>query len=219
MRIKDERMYTRKVLALLKKRYMEDMRTSLNHNSAWELLVSTILSAQATDVSVNKITPALFKRYKDVGMFIELRPEDLYPYVRSISFYKNKSKSIIGCAKMIVESFGARVPKTIEELVRLPGVGRKTANVVLYNAYGISEGIAIDTHCITVANRLGLATTKNPIAIERDLTEIVDKKDWGDITHLFIALGRDVCTARRKYCESCVLNRICPSSTVPQKGG
>ncbi|HUC38743.1 MAG TPA: endonuclease III [Candidatus Acidoferrum sp.] len=201
------------ILSRLKKRYPEEMMTSLEHSNPWELLVSTMLSAQAQDTQVNKATPALFKKYKNPKDFAKLSPTRLYPYVRTINIYRNKSKNIIATAKYIEKNFRGSVPKTMEQLLELPGVGRKTANVVLANAFGINTGMAIDTHCITVANRLFLYNTKDPEKIEKRLMKIVKRKeDWKDTTHLFIALGRDVCTARRKYCDRCVLNDICPSS-------
>ncbi len=203
-----------KVLDRLKRRYKKEMRTSLHHSSPWELLAATMLSAQSQDAQVNKATAKLFKRYKTVKDFGNAKPTKLYLYIRHLGLYRNKGKNIIKTAKAIHENFNDKVPKTMEELLTLPGVGRKTANVVLSNAYNIHYGIAIDTHCITVSNRLGLAKTKDPAKIERMLVKVVDKRDWKDLTHLFIVLGRDVCTARRKYCESCVLNDICPSSTV-----
>ena len=202
------------VLRRLKKRYNEEMKTSLKHSSPWELLVATILSAQTTDAQVNRITPKLFDRYPKLSSIARLKPSQLYPYTRSVNIYRNKSKNIIKAAKMIQRDFGGKVPNTVDKLTMLPGVGRKTANVVMANAFGRSEGIAIDTHCITVANRLFLYKTKNPSEIERRLMRIIPKKDWGNVTHLFIALGRDVCTARTKYCERCVLSDICPSSIV-----
>ena len=206
--------FARLVISRLRRRYRHEMHTSLYHGSPWELLVATMLSAQAQDASVNKITPRLFRAFRGVYSYAALRPSQLYPYTRSIGLYRNKSKNIVAAAKKITTDYNAKVPDTIEGLTSLPGVGRKTANVVLYNAFHRSEGIAIDTHCITVANRLGLARTGNAAKIERTLMQVVPRKDWGDLTHLFIALGRDVCTAKKKYCVRCVLNDICPSSTV-----
>ncbi len=213
---RDNREYIKEILSLLKRKYRAEMHTSLNFGDPWQLLVSTILSAQATDASVNAVTPSLFKRYERVEDFAVARPSDLYKFTRSIGLYKSKSKNIVKAARIIVDRFGSKVPESIDDLVTLPGVGRKTANVVSYNAFGKIQGIAIDTHCVTVANRLGITRSKNPVIIERDLTGVIERKDWGDVTHLFIALGRDVCTARRKYCESCVLNSICVSSSVKQ---
>ncbi len=204
----------KEVLRRLKFKYKDLMRTSLSHTNPWELTVATILSAQSQDRQVDRITGALFKKYKRVGDYSRLKPADLYLYIRSIGLYRNKAKNIVNAAKTIQNEFGSRVPRSIGELVTIPGVGRKTANVILSDAFGLYEGIAIDTHCITVANRLGLVRSRNPAKIENRLMEFIPEKDWGDISHLFIALGRDVCTARTKYCERCVLNDICPSSTV-----
>jgi endonuclease III len=206
--------YTNEILNRLKKKYKKEMRTALGHSNEWELLVATILSAQAQDKQVNKITGPLFRRYRSIGAFAKLRPQQLYPYIKTIGLYREKGKNIIKTAKILKDKFDLQVPNTMAELTTLKGVGRKTANVVLANAFGINEGIAIDTHCITVANRLGLVKTSNPKKIEQKLMRIVDRKDWGNVTHLFIALGRDVCTARTKYCDNCVLNDICPSSTT-----
>jgi endonuclease-3 len=202
------------IISRLKKRYRKEMMTSLDYVNPWELLVSTMLSAQCTDVQVNKATPALFKRYPDPKSMARLRPQQLYPYVKTLGFYRNKAKNIVGAAKRIQDKFGGKIPRTMDELLELPGVGRKTANVVLSNAFGTHYGLAIDTHCITVTNRLFLYDTEDPVKIERRLMGIVPKRDWGNLTHLFIALGRDVCTVRRKYCSDCVLKDICPSSDV-----
>lgn len=202
------------IISRLKKKYRKENRTFLYHSNPWELLFATILSAQSQDKQVNKVTVPLFKKFKTINAFASMKPQQLYPYINSIGLYRNKAKNIIKTAKLLSNDFDSKVPKSIEELTKLSGVGRKTANVVLANAYGINEGIAIDTHCITVANRLGLVRTKDPKKIEQRLMKLVDKKDWGDLTHLFIALGRDTCTARVKYCNRCVLKDICPSSTA-----
>ena len=204
----------RVVIKRLKVRYRKDMHTSLEHSNPWELLVATILSAQAQDRQVNKITKKLFRRYGKISDYCALTPSNLYPYVKSIGLYKQKTKSIINAAKLIKKNFGLKVPNSVENLITLPGVGRKTANVVLSNAFGINTGIAIDTHCITVSNRLGFVRTRDPEKIETRLMKLFQKDEWGSINHLFIALGRDVCTARAKYCERCVLNDVCPSSNV-----
>jgi endonuclease-3 len=202
----------RLVLRLLKKRYGKEMHTFLEFSSPWQLLVATILSAQAQDAQVNRATTKLFQDYPKVEDYANMTTRELYRYIRTIGLYRGKGKNIIKTAKIIVRQFDSKVPKTIDELVTLPGVGRKTANVVLANAHGIHEGIAIDTHCITVANRLGFARSKNPVKIEQNLMAISDRSEWSNINHLFIALGRDTCTARRKYCEACVLRHVCPSS-------
>ena len=202
------------VLRRLKARYKEEMHTSLEHSTPWELLVATILSAQSQDRQVNKVTKGLFKRYRRVEDYSRLNPKDLYPYVRSLGLYKGKAKNIVNAAKRIKNDFNSSVPRSMERLTDLPGVGRKTANVVLSNAFGINIGIAVDTHCITVSNRLGFARTKDSVKIEKKLMELFPNREWGNINHLFIALGRDVCTARVKYCGRCVLNDICPSSNA-----
>jgi endonuclease-3 len=202
------------VLRRLKVRYRKSMHTELRHSNPWELLVATVLSAQAQDRQVNKVTKELFRNYRSIKDYASLRPSDLYRYVKSIGLYKQKAKSIVGAAKLVRLNFDSRVPSSMEDLITLPGVGRKTANVVLSNAFGINTGIAIDTHCITVSNRLGFVRTLNPERIETRLMNLFPKNEWGNITHLFIALGRDVCTARVKYCGDCALNDICPSSNV-----
>jgi len=200
------------VLGLLKRRYRRDMHTFLRFSSPWQLLVATILSAQAQDAQVNKATAILFKDHPDVGDYAGMTTGELYRYIRTIGLYRGKGKNVLKTAKIIVGQFDSKVPGSIGELVTLPGVGRKTANVVLSNAHGIQEGIAIDTHCITVANRLGFARSSNPVRIERNLMAISPRKEWSNINHLFIALGRDTCTARRKYCGRCILRHVCPSS-------
>ena len=202
------------IISRLKKRYPEELRTRLHYKNPWELLVATMLSAQSQDAQVNKVTPALFRKYPSIKDYLDRRPQDLYSYIRTLGLYRNKSKNIIKAAHYIHDNFDSRLPEHMEQLVQIPGVGRKTANVVQGNAFEIVEGIAIDTHCITVANRLFLFNTKNAEKIEKSMMEFVQKSEWINTTHLLIALGRDVCTARRKYCKNCVLNDICPSSTV-----
>ncbi len=197
---------------ILRRAYAAQMHTSLDFSNPWELLVATILSAQSQDRQVNIVTKRLFKKYPSVGDYCDLRPVQLYKYIGSLGLYKGKARNIINAARMVKRDFGSIVPSTMEGLTALPGVGRKTANVVLYNAFHISEGIAIDTHCIVVANRLGITSSSKPEVIEHELMDILPKRQWGDITHLFIALGRDTCTARRKFCARCPLKHICPSS-------
>jgi endonuclease-3 len=210
--MEDRRKRLKLVLRLLKRKYGKEMHTFLDFSSPWQLLVATILSAQSQDAQVNRATLKLFKDHPDVEDYAKMKPTQLYRYIKTIGLYKGKGKNIIRTAKILVNQFDSRVPKTIADLITLPGVGRKTANVVLANAHGITEGIAIDTHCITVANRLGFARTKKPVKIEQSLMAVSDKSEWNNINHLFIALGRDTCTARRKYCDRCVLRRVCPSS-------
>ncbi|MGC8571737.1 MAG: endonuclease III domain-containing protein [Candidatus Micrarchaeia archaeon] len=205
------------IIKRLKKKYKDSMQTALIHNSAWQLLVATMLSAQSKDNQVNKITKALFNKYPDIRDYANLDKKVLYKYINSLGLYRNKAENIINAAKFIIHNYNGVVPDSLDELVKIKGVGRKTANVVLSNYFGKHEGIAIDTHCITVSNRLFLLNTKNPKKIEDILIKYVPKKDWGNITNLFIALGRDVCTAKKKYCEKCILNDICPSSTLIRK--
>jgi endonuclease-3 len=209
-----KRQHAARVLSKLKKKYKSEMRTALHHTSDWEMLVATMLSARTQDRQVNKITPRLFKKFRTINEFAVLKPEQLYPYIGSIGLYPSKAKNIVKTANMLKSTYNLKLPRTIAGLTTLPGVGRKTANVVLANAFGINEGMAIDTHCITVANRLKLVNTKDPKKIEQELMPLFENRDWGDVTHLFIALGRDTCTARVKYCERCVLKNMCPSSTA-----
>lgn len=198
----------------LKVKYKNEMKTSLRYSNRWELLVATMLSAQSQDKQVNKVTGPLFDKYDDTKDYIKLKPSDLYPYIKSLGLYKNKAKNIINSAKLLATEFGYVIPNNIKQLTTLPGVGRKTANVVLSSGFGINEGIAIDTHCITVSSRLGIVNTRDPKKIEKKLVELLPSNEWANLTHLFIALGRDACTARVKYCYRCVLNDICPSSNV-----
>ncbi|MGC8622969.1 MAG: endonuclease III [Candidatus Micrarchaeia archaeon] len=213
----DKKSYAMALLLMLKKKYASQLKTSLSHSNPFELLVATILSAQAQDAQVNKITPKLFSKYKSARDFAMAKPSELYKYLKSIGLYRSKARRIVLASREIVKRFNGSVPASIEELVTLHGVGRKTANVVLSNAFGINEGIAIDTHCITVSNRLGLAHSKDPIKIEKSLMKLFPRNEWGNVSHMLIALGRDTCTARAKHCERCVLKRICPSSTANVK--
>ncbi len=200
------------VVAKLKRKYGANLRTSLDASSPWELLVATMLSAQSQDKQVNVVTKDLFKKYHSVEDYASISPKQLYSQIGSLGLYKNKAKNIVASAKAIVNNFNSQVPQSMDELILLPGVGRKTANVVLYNAFHIREGIAIDTHCITVSGRLKITRSSRPEVIESDLMKLLPKKEWGEITHLFIALGRDTCTAKRKLCARCTLKNICPSS-------
>lgn len=202
------------IISRLRKRYPAEIRTSLRHETPWELLVATMLSAQSQDAQVNRATPKLFAAYPNIVDYLNKKPASLYPFVKTLGLFRNKSKNIIRAAHYIHENFDNKVPKEISQLTEIPGVGRKTANVVQGNAYGISEGIAVDTHVTVTADRLFLFHTQDAKKIEQKMMEFVPKSEWRDITHMLVALGRDVCTARRKYCEDCVLNDICPSSTV-----
>ena len=185
---------------------------SLSHRSPLQLLVATILSAQCTDARVNIVTKDLFKRYKTARDFAGADPNDLEEAIKSTGFYRNKTKSILGMARALLENHRGRVPRTMAELTRLPGVGRKTANVVLGNAFGIDEGIVVDTHVTRISNRLKLTTNKDAVKIEQDLMPLVPKKDWTVFPHLMIHHGRAICQARKPRCEGCPINTHCPSS-------
>lgn len=210
----DKKKQVAEILKRLKKEYSGTPRTALNFSSTFELLVATILSAQTTDVQVNKVTESLFKKYKTVEDFSTTTPEKLSADVASVNFYRNKAKSINKTAKMIVEKFDGRVPQTMEGLVALPGVARKTANIVLSSAFGINEGIAVDTHVRRLAFRLGLTKQEDPVKIEVDLMEITPRKEWGNLSHLLIFHGRKICQARRPDHGACVLFDICPSRNI-----
>ncbi len=201
------------ILKRLKKEY-PDPGTALHFESPFELLIATILSAQTTDIHVNRVTEKLFKKFKSVKDYADTSIETLQKNVSSINFYKTKAKNIHNTAEMIVESFKSNVPNTMDDLIKLPGVSRKTANIVLYNAYGINEGIAVDTHVKRLANRLGLTKNEDPVKIEMDLMPLVPKKDWGILSHLFIFHGRRICQAKKPKHSECVLYDICPSRDI-----
>ena len=200
-----------KIIELLEKEY-PDAKTALNYTNPLELLVATVLSAQCTDKRVNAVTKSLFKKYKTAEDYANADLEELEEDVRPTGFYRNKAKNIKKSCRMLVEKFNSEVPKTMDELLELPGVARKTANIVLSNAYGVIEGIAVDTHVRRLSKRLGLTENKNPDKIERDLMEIVPKANWKRITDLLIFHGRNVCMARKPKCELCTLNKLCPSA-------
>lgn len=199
------------IIALLEKEY-PNAKTALQYDTAWELLVATILSAQCTDKRVNMVTKSLFKKYKTPEDYANADLAELEAAIRSTGFYKNKAKNIKNAGRILVEKYDSQVPRTMDELVDLSGVARKTANIVLSNAYGIIEGIAVDTHVRRLSQRLGLTENKNPAKIESDLMQLVSKSHWKRITDLLIFHGRHVCTARKPKCGSCVLNNVCPSA-------
>jgi len=184
-------------------------KTALRYGSAFELLVATILSAQCTDERVNKITPGLFKRYKGPGNFARLRQRALEKEIHSAGFYRNKAKNIIAASKKIVKKFNGRVPDTMDALTSLPGVARKTANIVLSSYFRRAEGIAVDTHVKRLSGRIGLSLEKDPVKIERDLMRIVPRRDWLDFNHLLVSHGRKVCVARKPFCRECVIGHLC----------
>jgi endonuclease-3 len=201
------------IVRRLKKSYPQP-ETALHYKTPFELLVATILSAQTTDVHVNKVTGSLFKKYKTIEDYADAPLDALRKDVSSINFYNNKAKNIQASAKMIIEQFNSRVPKTMEELTALPGVARKTANIVLFSAYGINGGIAVDTHVKRLAFRLGLTKYEDPVKIEKDLMAITPKQEWGDLSHLLIYHGRQVCQAKKPKHADCVLFDICPSRDI-----
>ncbi len=186
-----------------------DVTCALTHASAWELLVATILSAQSTDVNVNRVTPELFKKYPTVAAFAALTPEQLEPDVRSTGFFRNKSKSVVGAAKKLVAEFGGEVPDDIEKLLTLPGVARKTANVVLGTWFKKAEGVVVDTHVHRISRRLELTTEHDPQKIEQDLMKIIPRDRWILFSHQIIWHGRKLCIARKPKCAECALENIC----------
>ena len=204
---------TSKIIARLKKEFPQ-ARTALEFSNPLQLLISTMLSAQCTDVRVNIITPSLFAKYRSVNDFAEADRSELEIDIKSTGFYRMKAKHIIEASKSIVKDFGGQVPKTMDELISLPGVGRKTANCVLGGAYGIQSGIVVDTHVIRLANRLGLTKNDAPDEIEQDLMKLVPKSEWYRFSNLLILHGRKTCKARKPLCENCTLSDICPSSTI-----
>jgi len=197
-------------------RLFPDAQCALRHNNPFQLLVATILSAQCTDERVNKVTPGLFAKYPDPQDFAALDQKELEAEIRSTGFFRNKAKNIIAASKKIVQDFGGKVPRTMEEMLTLPGVARKTANVVLGTAYGIPTGVVVDTHVFRIARRLKLSEAKTPENVERDLIKIVPKGRWITFGHQVIWFGRKVCQARKPLCMECPLEPICdaPDKTV-----
>jgi len=204
---------TKEIIRKLKREYPEP-KTALNFKNPFELLVATVLSAQATDIHVNKVTENLFKKYKSIKDYANVPLETLQKDVSSINFYRTKAKNIHESAKMIIQNFNSKVPATMEELITLPGVARKTANIILSSAYGINEGIAVDTHVKRLANRLGLTKNEDPVKIEKDLMELTPKSEWGNLSHLLIFHGRKICQAKKPNHKECVLYDICPSRNI-----
>jgi endonuclease III len=202
-----------RIVRLLKKEY-PDARCSLNYSNPLELLVATILSAQCTDERVNLVTAELFRKYRTAEDYARAPAAELERDIHSTGFFRNKARSIQGACRLIAEKYKGRVPDTMEELLELPGVARKTANVVLGNAYGVASGVVVDTHVARLSERLGLSSEKTPEKIERDLTSLVPKADWILFPHLLIAHGRKVCKARGPLCGECVLAKLCPSANL-----
>ena len=202
---------SQEILVLLKHLY-PDATCSLNYETPVQLLVATILSAQCTDERVNLVTPALFKRFPDAPSLAAANREELETLIRSTGFYRNKAKNIQGACQKIVEDFGGEVPKRMEDLLQLPGVARKTANVVLAHAYGIIEGVTVDTHVKRLSGRLGLTEHTDPVRIERDLMALLPQPDWENFSIRLIYHGRAVCKARQPICQICQLAHLCPSA-------
>ncbi len=204
---------TEKIIKLLKRAH-PDAKCALNHANAFELLIATILSAQCTDERVNKVTADLFRKYRKPEDYLKVPATELQQDIRTTGFFRNKTKSIQGASKMLVEEFDDEVPQSMEELLKLPGVARKTANVVLGVAYAKAEGVVVDTHVSRLSHRLKLTRHKDAGKIEKDLMEIVPRKNWIEFAHLLIFHGRRICKARRPVCEECVVEELCPSSIL-----
>jgi len=202
-----------KVVETLRRLY-PDARCSLDYRTPLQLLIATILSAQCTDERVNKVTPALFTRYRSAADFASADPRELENYIRSTGFYRAKAKNIIACCRALVERHGGELPRNLEELTKLPGVGRKTANVLLGTAWGIPAGIVVDTHVRRLARRMGLTQHTDPDKIERDLMELIPQEEWIAFGHRMIYHGRQVCLARNPRCDQCALNSFCPKIGV-----
>ena len=208
--------YALDVLSRLKRAY-PDAHCELDHQTPLQLLIATILSAQCTDKRVNTVTPSLFQTFPTAASLADAPREKLEEIIRTTGFFRNKAKSLIGLGKALVERHNSEVPDSMDTLVRLPGVGRKTANVVLGNAFRKNDGIVVDTHVGRLSLRLGLSKKSDPVKVEQDLMPLFPRKDWALLAHLLIFHGRRVCRARAPNCEMCVLNDICPSTTVRRK--
>ncbi|HEY2847578.1 MAG TPA: endonuclease III [Pyrinomonadaceae bacterium] len=212
-KLDDLKKHTRLIIRRLKKAY-PDAHCALNHTSPFELLIATILSAQCTDARVNIVTPDLFRKYRTPEDYLKVSQKELERDIHSTGFFRNKAKNIQAACQRIIDEYHGEVPRTMDELLTLGGVARKTANVVLGNAYGIASGVVVDTHVGRLSNRLGLTTNTDAVKIERDLEQLVPKKDWILFPHLMISHGRAICIARKPKCSQCVLNDICPKVGV-----
>jgi endonuclease-3 len=209
----DTKKRTAEVIRRLKRAY-PDAHCALNHSNAFELLIATILSAQCTDERVNIVTAVLFRKYSGPADYLKVPQAELEKDIHSTGFFRNKAKNIRAACKLIVEKFGGRVPDTMDEILTLPGVARKTANVVLGNAFGIASGIVVDTHVARLSRRLGLTTNETAEKIEKDLIELVPKRNWIMFSHWLITHGRRICQARKPKCPECVLSTVCPSFKI-----
>ncbi|MCX7943280.1 MAG: endonuclease III [Deltaproteobacteria bacterium] len=197
-----------RIVDFLKTRY-PNATTALKSKNPFQLLIATILSAQCTDERVNKVTPELFKRYESPFDFANANIKELEKYIKSTGFYHNKAKNIINCCRELVEKHKGELPKDINELVKLPGIGRKTANVVLGNGYGIASGIVVDTHVLRVSQRLGLTKNRDALKVEYDLMQIIPKDYWIGFSNAMILFGREICNSRKPLCEMCGLKDVC----------
>lgn len=197
---------------------MPEPRCELDHRNAWELLVATILSAQSTDRTVNRVTPALFARFPTPAALAAAPPAEVEELIKASGFFRNKTKSIRAASQMIAEKYGGEVPRTLDEIIALPGVARKTANVVLGTAYRVASGITVDTHAGRVARRLGLSKQGDPVKVEKDLCAVFPTKSWIDMGHRFVLHGRYICLATKPRCAECPLNEICPASIAAASG-
>ena len=214
----DKKARTAEIIKRLRKAY-PDAHCALDHSNAFELLVATILSAQCTDVRVNIVTADLFRKYRGPQEYLNVDRSELEADIHSTGFFRNKAKSIQGACRMIIDEFGGEVPRSMDEILRLPGVARKTANVVLGNAFGIASGVVVDTHVARLSQRLGLTTNENAEKIEQDLIALVPKRHWIMFPHWLITHGRQICQARKPRCRECVLAKICPSYEIFVKSG
>ena len=205
----DSKRYAAKVLKILRREYPE-ATCALNFRTPLELLVATILSAQCTDQRVNQVTLDLFRKYRTAADYAEAPQEQLESEIQSTGFFRNKAKSIIGCARVLCDEFGGKVPQDLDALVAMPGIGRKTANVVLGTAFGLATGVVVDTHVTRVSRRLGLTTQKDAVKIEQDLMSLVPKSEWVAFSHRVIHHGRRICAARKPQCSACSLQSLCP---------
>ena len=210
---KEEKARTKKIIRLLKREYPQ-AACSLNYSNPLELLVATILSAQCTDERVNQLTPELFRKYPKCDAYLKVSQSELEQDIRPTGFYRNQARAIQGACRLIKEQHAGSVPAELEKLLELPGVARKTANVVLGNAFGIASGVVVDTHVSRLSQRLALSKETQPEKIERDLISLVPRTDWILFPHLMIAHGRKICKARTPLCAECILERLCPSSLL-----
>lgn len=208
---KNTRERTAEIIRILDKTY-PNVTCALHHKNAWELLVATILSAQCTDKRVNEVTPGLFEKYPTIEDFAHARQEVLAQDIRSTGFFNNKAKSVIGAAKKILNDFGGEIPRTLEELITVPGAARKTANVVLGTAFGIASGVVVDTHVSRISNRLDLTKNSDAVKIEMDLQKIIPHEHWIQFSHQMIHFGRGICVARSPKCAECPLEHLCYSA-------